>query len=55
MALTLQRKLELAGDLSKVQPLLRRLHVLREPEPKKRRKPRSFEGKEGVLREEGNS
>jgi len=25
------------------------------PEPKKRRKPRSFEGKEGVLREEGNS
>jgi hypothetical protein len=25
------------------------------PEPKKRRKPRSFEGREGVLREEGNS
>src|SRR3954468_8588663 len=25
------------------------------PEPKKRRKPRSFEGKEGVLREKGNS
>jgi hypothetical protein len=24
------------------------------PEPKKRRKPRSFEGKEGVLREKGN-
>ena len=23
------------------------------PEPKKRRKPRSFEGKEGVLRKEG--
>ena len=36
MALTLQRKLEFAGDLSKVQPLLRRLHVLRKPEPKKR-------------------
>jgi hypothetical protein len=25
------------------------------PEPRKRRKPRSFEGKEGVLREEGSS
>lgn len=25
------------------------------PEPKKRRKPRSFEGKEGILREEGSS
>jgi hypothetical protein len=25
------------------------------PEPKKRRKPRSFEGKEGVLRKEGSS
>ena len=25
------------------------------PEPKKRRKPRSFEGKEGVLREKGSS
>ena len=36
MALTLQRKLELAGDLSKVQPLLQRLHVLEKPKPKKR-------------------
>ena len=36
MALTLQRKLELAGDLSKVQPLLQRLHVLRKPKPKQR-------------------
>jgi hypothetical protein len=34
MALTLQRKLELAGDLAKVQPLLQRLHLV-EP-PKKR-------------------
>ena len=33
MALTLQRQLELAGDLSKVQPLLQRLHVVK---PKKR-------------------
>ena len=33
MALTLQRKLELAGALSKVQPQLQRLHLL--PEPKK--------------------
>jgi hypothetical protein len=24
------------------------------PEPKKRRRPQSFEGKEGVLREKGN-
>ncbi len=31
MALTLQRKLELAGDLAKVQPTLRRLHLLRKP------------------------
>ena len=31
MALTLQRKLELAGDLSRVQPLLRRLHVVEKP------------------------
>ena len=36
MALTLQRKLELAGDLAKVQPLLQRLHVVKKPEPKKR-------------------
>jgi len=28
MALTLQRKLELAGDLAKLQPLLQRLHIL---------------------------
>lgn len=34
MALTVQRKLELAGDLAKVQPLLQRLHLV-EP-PKKR-------------------
>lgn len=39
MALTLQRKLELAGDLAKVQPLLQRLHLL-EP-PRKRRRVRS--------------
>jgi hypothetical protein len=31
MALTLQRKLELAGDLSKVQPLLQRLHIVAKP------------------------
>ena len=36
MALTLQRKLELAGDLAKVQPTLRRLHLLRKP-PKRHR------------------
>lgn len=31
MALTLQRKLELAGDLAKVQPLLQRLHLMEKP------------------------
>jgi hypothetical protein len=36
VALSLQRKLELAGDLSKVQPLLQRLHVLKKPKPKQR-------------------
>ena len=30
-ALTLQRKLELAGDLAKVQPALRRLHIVKKP------------------------
>jgi hypothetical protein len=31
MALTLQRKLELAGDLARVQPLLQRLRRLEKP------------------------
>jgi len=31
VALTVQRKLELAGDLAKVQPLLQRLHLLEKP------------------------
>jgi hypothetical protein len=31
LALTLQRKLELAGDLAKVQPLLQRLHLVEKP------------------------
>jgi hypothetical protein len=31
MALTLQRKLELAGALSKVQPQLQRLHLVEKP------------------------
>ena len=31
VALTLQRKLELAGDLAKVQPLLQRLHLMEKP------------------------
>jgi hypothetical protein len=31
VAVTLQRKLELAGDLAKVQPLLQRLHLVKEP------------------------
>ena len=31
MALSLQRKLELAGDLAKVQPLLQRLHLMETP------------------------
>jgi hypothetical protein len=36
MALTLQRKLELAGDLSKVQPLLQRLHLVEKPKKRHR-------------------
>jgi hypothetical protein len=36
MALTLQRKLELAGDLSKVQPLLQRLHLVEKPRKRHR-------------------
>jgi hypothetical protein len=36
MALTLQRKLELAGDLSKVQPLLQKLHILEKPKKRNR-------------------
>jgi len=36
MALTLQRKLELAGDLSKVQPLLQRLHLMEKPRKRHR-------------------
>ena len=36
MALTLQRKLELAGDLSRVQPLLQRLHILEKPKKRHR-------------------
>jgi hypothetical protein len=31
LALTVQRKLELAGDLAKVQPLLQRLHLVEKP------------------------
>ena len=31
MALAVQRKLELAGDLAKVQPLLQRLHIVEKP------------------------
>ena len=31
MALTLQNKLELAGELAKVQPLLQRLHIVEKP------------------------
>ena len=31
MALTVQKKLELAGDLAKVQPLLQRLHLVEQP------------------------
>jgi len=38
MALTLQRKLELAGDLSKVQPLLQRLHVVEKPKNRHRQR-----------------
>ena len=38
MAITLQRKLELAGALSKVQPELRRLHLV---PPKKRHRLRN--------------
>ena len=40
MALTLQKKLELAGALSKVQPQLQRLHLL--PEPKKSHRKRNI-------------
>ena len=36
MALSLQRKLELAGELSKVQPLLQRLHLLEKPKRRHR-------------------
>ena len=36
MALTLQRKLEFAGDLAKVQPLLQRLRIVETPKPKTR-------------------
>jgi len=42
VALTVQRKLELAGDLAKVQPLLQRLHLLEKP--KKR-----FGGRDVIL------
>ena len=31
MALTVQKKLELTGDLAKVQPLLQRLHLVEQP------------------------
>jgi hypothetical protein len=31
VALTVQKKLELAGDLAKVRPLLQRLHLVEEP------------------------
>jgi hypothetical protein len=31
LALTIQKKLELAGDLAKVQPLLQRLHLVEKP------------------------
>ncbi len=31
MGLTLQRKLELAGDLARVQPFLQRLHLVEKP------------------------
>ena len=36
MALSLQRKLELAGELSKVQPPLQRLHLLEKPKRRHR-------------------
>ena len=36
MALTLQRKLELAGDLAKVQPMLQRLHLVEKPKKRHR-------------------
>ena len=36
MALTFQRKLELAGDLSKLQPLLQRLHIVEKPKKRHR-------------------
>ena len=64
MALTLQRKLELAGALSKVQPQLQRLHLL--PQPKKSHRRRNillggvaiavaFVVAAGVLRRRGGS
>ena len=36
MALTLQRKLELAGDLARVQPMLQRLHLVEKPKRRHR-------------------
>jgi hypothetical protein len=36
MALSLQKKLELAGDLAKVQPLLQRLHLVEKPKQRHR-------------------
>ena len=36
MALSLQRKLELAGDLAKVVPLLQRLHLVETPKQRHR-------------------
>jgi hypothetical protein len=36
MGLSLQRKLELAGDLAKVQPLLQRLHLMEKPKQRHR-------------------
>jgi hypothetical protein len=36
MALALQKKLELAGDLSRVQPLLQRLHLMEKPKKRHR-------------------
>ena len=42
MALTLQRKLELAGDLSKLQPMLQRLHLVKKP-------PKRHHGRNAIL------
>jgi hypothetical protein len=47
MALSLQKKLELAGDLAKVQPLLLRLHLIEKP--KKRHRLRSLIVAGGVI------